>query len=99
MLVTLHGLSGGSHAVYRRHMLAPLVSEVGGWEACCREFGPPLSECLSKLVIITAKGFCLSGLGLSVAIDRTSQPPIHGRGKKDKELIFRVIESSRGQIF
>ena len=34
MLVTLHGLSGGSHEVYLRHMLAPLVSDVGGWEAC-----------------------------------------------------------------
>jgi predicted alpha/beta-fold hydrolase len=34
MLVTLHGLSGGSHELYLRHVLAPLVSEVGGWEAC-----------------------------------------------------------------
>ena len=34
MLVTLHGLSGGSHEVYLRHVLAPLVNEMGGWEAC-----------------------------------------------------------------
>ena len=34
MLVTLHGLSGGSHELYLRHVLAPLVSEDGGWEAC-----------------------------------------------------------------
>ena len=34
MLVTLHGLSGGSHELYLRHVLAPLVNEVGGWEAC-----------------------------------------------------------------
>jgi predicted alpha/beta-fold hydrolase len=34
MLVTLHGLSGGSHELYLRHVLAPLVSDVGGWEAC-----------------------------------------------------------------
>jgi hypothetical protein len=34
MLVTLHGLSGGSHELYLRHVLAPLVSEEGGWEAC-----------------------------------------------------------------
>lgn len=34
MLVTLHGLSGGSHELYLRHVLAPLVSKVGGWEAC-----------------------------------------------------------------
>ena len=34
MLVTLHGLSGGSHELYLRHVLAPLVSENGGWEAC-----------------------------------------------------------------
>jgi len=34
MLVTLHGLSGGSHELYLRHVLAPLVTEDGGWEAC-----------------------------------------------------------------
>ena len=36
MLVTLHGLSGGSHEIYLRHVLAPLVGtgENGGWEAC-----------------------------------------------------------------
>ena len=36
MLVTLHGLSGGSHEIYLRHVLAPLVGsgEDGGWEAC-----------------------------------------------------------------
>jgi hypothetical protein len=34
MLVTLHGLSGGSHELYLRHVLAPLISEEGGWEAC-----------------------------------------------------------------
>ena len=32
MLVTLHGLSGGSHEIYLRHVLAPLVK--AGWEAC-----------------------------------------------------------------
>ncbi|KAF2146125.1 uncharacterized protein K452DRAFT_263711 [Aplosporella prunicola CBS 121167] len=34
MLVTLHGLSGGSHEIYLRHVLAPLTNEQGGWEAC-----------------------------------------------------------------
>ena len=34
MLVALHGLSGGSHELYLRHVLVPLVNEVGGWEAC-----------------------------------------------------------------
>lgn len=34
MLVTLHGLSGGSQEVYLRHVIAPLVSDDGGWEAC-----------------------------------------------------------------
>ncbi|KAI9832513.1 MAG: hypothetical protein M1819_004302 [Sarea resinae] len=34
MLVSLHGLSGGSHEIYLRHVLAPLVTEEGGWEAC-----------------------------------------------------------------
>ncbi|KAK7526498.1 alpha/beta hydrolase fold family protein [Phyllosticta citriasiana] len=33
LLVTLHGLSGGSHEIYLRHVLAPLTSELG-WEAC-----------------------------------------------------------------
>lgn len=32
MLVTLHGLSGGSHEVYLRHVLKPMVD--AGWEAC-----------------------------------------------------------------
>ncbi|KZF21310.1 hydrolase, alpha/beta fold family [Xylona heveae TC161] len=34
MLVCLHGLSGGSHELYLRHVLAPLLAEVSGWEAC-----------------------------------------------------------------
>lgn len=33
MLVTLHGLSGGSHELYLRHVLAPLVKD-GAWAAC-----------------------------------------------------------------
>ncbi|CAJ2508005.1 Uu.00g091910.m01.CDS01 [Anthostomella pinea] len=33
MLVILHGLSGGSHEVYLRHAIAPLV-DGGEWEAC-----------------------------------------------------------------
>jgi len=32
MLVTLHGLSGGSHEIYLRHVLRPVVE--AGWEAC-----------------------------------------------------------------
>ncbi|EOD42881.1 alpha beta fold family [Neofusicoccum parvum] len=34
MLVTLHGLAGGSNEIYLRHVLAPLTTEEGGWEAC-----------------------------------------------------------------
>ncbi len=34
MLVTLHGLSGGSHELYLRHVLEPLVRAETGWEAC-----------------------------------------------------------------
>lgn len=34
MLVALHGLTGGSHEVYLRKALAPLVLDNGGWEAC-----------------------------------------------------------------
>ncbi|KAI0397219.1 carboxylesterase-like protein [Xylariaceae sp. FL0594] len=33
MLVVLHGLTGGSHEVYLRHAIAPLV-ESGKWEIC-----------------------------------------------------------------
>ncbi|RYP29183.1 hypothetical protein DL767_006876 [Monosporascus sp. MG133] len=33
MLVILHGLSGGSHEVYLRHAIAPLI-ESGKWEGC-----------------------------------------------------------------
>ncbi|KAI5924299.1 Alpha/Beta hydrolase protein [Camillea tinctor] len=33
MLVILHGLSGGSHEIYLRHAIAPLVDS-GRWEAC-----------------------------------------------------------------
>lgn len=33
MLVALHGLSGGSHELYLRHVLAPLIAD-GSWEAC-----------------------------------------------------------------
>ena len=32
MLVTLHGLSGGSHEIYIRHVLRPIVE--AGWETC-----------------------------------------------------------------
>jgi predicted alpha/beta-fold hydrolase len=36
MLVTLHGLSGGSYEIYLKHILAPLTEEAGErqWEAC-----------------------------------------------------------------
>ena len=33
MLVVLHGLSGGSHEIYLRHAIAPLVKD-GDWEVC-----------------------------------------------------------------
>ncbi|GAB1217221.1 hypothetical protein ATERTT37_006457 [Aspergillus terreus] len=33
MLVVLHGLSGGSHELYLRHVLHPLIAD-GTWEAC-----------------------------------------------------------------
>lgn len=36
MLVTLHGLSGGSYEIYLKHVLAPLVGieNEGEWESC-----------------------------------------------------------------
>lgn len=36
MLVVLHGLSGGSHELYLRHVVAPLLGT--GWEACVLNF-------------------------------------------------------------
>ncbi|KAL3480662.1 Alpha/Beta hydrolase protein [Aspergillus californicus] len=33
MLVVLHGLSGGSHELYLRHVVHPMISD-GSWEAC-----------------------------------------------------------------
>ncbi|KAL4976132.1 Alpha/Beta hydrolase protein [Aspergillus desertorum] len=33
MLVVLHGLSGGSHELYLRHVVHPLIAD-RGWEAC-----------------------------------------------------------------
>ncbi|KAL2179213.1 Alpha/Beta hydrolase protein [Thermothelomyces heterothallicus CBS 202.75] len=34
MLIVLHGLSGGSHEIYLRHAIAPLVLNGGSWEVC-----------------------------------------------------------------
>jgi hypothetical protein len=34
LLIALHGLTGGSHEVYLRAALAPLVLQNTGWEAC-----------------------------------------------------------------
>jgi len=34
MLIVLHGLSGGSHEIYLRHCIAPLVADGGNWEVC-----------------------------------------------------------------
>lgn len=33
MIVALHGLSGGSHELYLRAVIAPLIK--AGWDACC----------------------------------------------------------------
>ncbi|KAK3946077.1 Alpha/Beta hydrolase protein [Diplogelasinospora grovesii] len=34
MLIVLHGLSGGSHEVYLRHAIEPLVTNGGDWDVC-----------------------------------------------------------------
>lgn len=34
MLIALHGLSGGSHEIYLRHAITPLVMDGGEWEVC-----------------------------------------------------------------
>lgn len=33
MLIVMHGLSGGSHEIYLRHTIAPLLAQ-GNWEVC-----------------------------------------------------------------
>ncbi len=51
MVVALHGLSGGSHELYLRHVLAPLVRDEGGWEACVvNARGCALSKVTSKVL-------------------------------------------------
>lgn len=51
MVVALHGLSGGSHELYLRHVLAPLVSKEGGWEACVvNARGCALSKVTSRVL-------------------------------------------------
>ncbi len=51
MLIALHGLSGGSHEIYLRHVLAPLVNNGGGWEACVvNARGCALSPVTSKIL-------------------------------------------------
>jgi len=34
MLIVLHGLSGGSHEIYLRHCIQPLIANGGEWEVC-----------------------------------------------------------------
>jgi uncharacterized protein len=34
IVLVMHGISGGSHEQYVRHMLRPLVSKSGGWSGC-----------------------------------------------------------------
>jgi predicted alpha/beta-fold hydrolase len=34
MLIILHGLSGGSHELYLRHAIEPLVTNGERWEVC-----------------------------------------------------------------
>ncbi|KAK4191645.1 Alpha/Beta hydrolase protein [Podospora australis] len=34
MLIALHGLSGGSHEIYLRHAIAPLITGDGNWDVC-----------------------------------------------------------------
>lgn len=34
MLIVLHGLSGGSHEIYLRHAIEPLLTDGGGWAIC-----------------------------------------------------------------
>ena len=55
MLVALHGLSGGSHEIYLRHVLAPLFGKEGDWEACVvNSRGCAMSK-LSSSVLFNAR--------------------------------------------
>lgn len=49
MLVVLHGLSGGSHEVYLRHVIAPLLGP-GGWEVCVNSRGCAQSRITSSVL-------------------------------------------------
>lgn len=51
MLIALHGLSGGSHELYLRHVLAPLVRKDAGWKACVvNARGCALSKVTSRML-------------------------------------------------
>ena len=51
MLIALHGLSGGSHELYLRHVLAPLISKEVGWKACVvNARGCAMSKVTSKIL-------------------------------------------------
>lgn len=57
MLVALHGLSGGSHEVYLRHVLAPLVDAEGDqkWEACVVNARGCANHKISSSVLFNAR--------------------------------------------
>ena len=53
MLVTLHGLSGGSHEIYLRHVLWPMVGK--GWEGCVVNFRGCAKSKLTSGVLYNAR--------------------------------------------
>lgn len=53
MLVVLHGLSGGSHEIYLRHVIAPLLKL--GWEACVVNFRGCANSKVTSSILYNAR--------------------------------------------
>lgn len=53
MLVVLHGLSGGSHELYLRHTVQPLVQQ--GWEACVVNFRGCAQSKITSSILYNAR--------------------------------------------
>ncbi|KAL1953104.1 hypothetical protein VTO42DRAFT_3584 [Malbranchea cinnamomea] len=53
MLIVLHGLSGGSHELYLRHVVHPLTQQ--GWEACVVNFRGCAQSKVSSSILYNAR--------------------------------------------
>ncbi|KXL42713.1 hypothetical protein M433DRAFT_1112 [Acidomyces richmondensis BFW] len=66
MLITLHGLSGGSHEVYLRHVLAPLVAQVATKEQAASGDDHGLSGGEWEALVINSRGCAGSKITSSI---------------------------------